>query len=51
MFAFQAQAHKLNANNTGLHVGNEARLTRIELNAARKIKAEERLQVKPCCFV
>ena len=40
MFTFQAQAHKLNANNTGLHVGNEARLTRIQLNAARKTKTE-----------
>lgn len=41
MFAFQAQAHKLNANNTGLHDGNEARLTGILLNVAHKAKTEE----------
>jgi hypothetical protein len=41
VFTFQAQAHKLNANNTGLHVGNETRLTRIQLNDARKTKTEE----------
>ena len=40
MFAFQAEAHKLNANNTGLHVGNEARLTGIVLNVAHKAKTE-----------
>ena len=41
MFALQAQAHKLNANNTGLHVGNEARLTGNQLNVAHKTKTEE----------
>lgn len=40
MFALQAQAQKLNANNTGLHVSNEERLTRIQSNVAHKNKRQ-----------
>jgi len=47
VFAFQAQVHKLNANNTGLHVGNEARLTGKQLNVALR----RQLLAKPCFFV